>query len=59
MPQSNDRNARPSFAFLLAALGGFALLVAAYSNVFRNGFHFDDTHVVVDNIFIRNLDFES
>ena len=55
MPRSNDRNARPSFAFPLAALGGFALLVAAYSNVFSNAFHFDDSHVVVDNIYIRSL----
>lgn len=44
-----------SSAFLLTAAGCLALLVAAYSNVFGNAFHFDDSHVVVDNLYIRNL----
>ena len=34
-----------SLAFLLAAVGGLGLLVAAYANSFRNAFHFDDSHV--------------
>jgi tetratricopeptide (TPR) repeat protein len=38
-------------ATILAAL----LVVAAYSNSFRNAFHFDDQHVVVGNLFIRDL----
>ncbi|MEX6688801.1 tetratricopeptide repeat protein [Danxiaibacter flavus] len=27
----------------------------AYSNHFHNGFHFDDSHAVVDNVHIRNI----
>jgi tetratricopeptide (TPR) repeat protein len=33
----------------------FAVLIAAYANHFNNGFHFDDSHAVVDNIHIRDL----
>jgi tetratricopeptide (TPR) repeat protein len=31
------------------------LVVAAYSDVFGNAFHFDDSHVVVNNVYIRSL----
>lgn len=31
------------------------LLGAAYSNHFRNGFHFDDSHVIQNNAYIRSL----
>lgn len=31
------------------------LLAAAYSNHFRNGFHFDDAHVIQNNAYIRSL----
>ena len=41
--------------FLAAALLALALLTAAYSNHFQNGFHFDDRHVIVDNVAIRSL----
>lgn len=56
MPDSNDKRmpGRPA-ALLLAGAGGLALLVAAYVNSFDNAFHFDDSHVVVDNLYIRNL----
>jgi tetratricopeptide (TPR) repeat protein len=30
-------------------------LIAAYANHFNNGFHFDDSHAVVDNVHIRNI----
>jgi tetratricopeptide (TPR) repeat protein len=30
-------------------------MLAAYSNHFDNGFHFDDSHVIVDNLSIRGL----
>jgi tetratricopeptide (TPR) repeat protein len=30
-------------------------LLGAYSNSLQNSFHFDDSHVIVDNLFIRNL----
>jgi tetratricopeptide (TPR) repeat protein len=36
----------------LLAVGG---LLAAYSNHFDNGFHFDDSHVIVNNLSIRGL----
>src|SRR5262245_26748880 len=39
----------------LSALGVSALLVAAYANHFHNGFHFDDTHAIVDNPAIRSV----
>jgi len=31
------------------------VLIAAYANHFNNGFHFDDSHTVVDNVHIRTL----
>src|SRR5262245_51841284 len=39
----------------LAALGVCALLLVAYANHFQNGFHFDDTHAIVDNPAIRSV----
>jgi len=38
----------------LSALGVCALLLLAYSNHFHNGFHFDDTHAILDNPAVRN-----
>src|SRR5450759_1841163 len=41
-----------------AVLGGALLLVAilaAYANHFRNSFHFDDAHTIVNNAAIREL----
>jgi tetratricopeptide (TPR) repeat protein len=43
-----DRVIAASFAALL-------LVVAAYANFFRNSFHFDDDHVIVENASIRSL----
>lgn len=37
-----------------AALGALIVL-AAYWNSFHNGFHFDDGHIISQNLFIRNL----
>lgn len=42
-------------AFLLAACCCLVVLLAAYANSFDNAFHFDDSHVVVNNAYIRNL----
>ena len=39
----------------LPVLGAFALLLLAYSNHFQNGFHFDDTHTIVDNPWVREV----
>jgi tetratricopeptide (TPR) repeat protein len=41
--------------FLALSLGAVALVLAAYSNSLHNSFHFDDSHVIVDNLFIRSL----
>jgi tetratricopeptide (TPR) repeat protein len=41
--------------FAGACLLALAALLAAYSNHFDNDFHFDDTHVIVDNLSIRGL----
>jgi len=45
----NDR-----FLYLLAVIL-FAAVVIAYSNHFNNSFHFDDSHTIVDNVFIRDI----
>jgi Flp pilus assembly protein TadD len=39
----------------LSALGVCALLFVAYANHFHNGFHFDDTHAIVDNPALRDI----
>ncbi len=36
-------------------IASFVALLAAYSNFFGNGFHFDDAHAVVENPAIRTL----
>ncbi len=33
----------------------FVLLVAAYANHFQNGFHFDDSHAILQNAYVRDL----
>jgi hypothetical protein len=38
---------------LLAAL--LVAVLGAYANHFENPFHFDDSHAVVDNAYIRSL----
>lgn len=55
VPERTGRKPGFLLAFFLAAACGFALLFAAYSNIFPNAFHFDDSHVVVNNLYIRNL----
>lgn len=39
----------------LCVLGLAVLLAVAYSNHFRNGFHFDDSHSIQDNVYVRSL----
>lgn len=41
--------------YILACLVSVGLLAGAYSNHFDNGFHFDDTHVIVNNAHIQDL----
>jgi tetratricopeptide (TPR) repeat protein len=40
---------------ILLLAGVLLAVVAAYANHFQNGFHFDDSHAVVDNPYIRSL----
>jgi Tfp pilus assembly protein PilF len=42
-------------AFPWLCLGALGLLAAAYANFLDNAFHFDDGHVLVENLFVRSL----
>lgn len=33
----------------------FIVFIGVYANHFYNGFHFDDSHTIVDNVYIRNI----
>src|ERR1700761_4941474 len=46
---------RPNKNIVLLSTALFVVLLAAYANHFNNGFHFDDSHAVVDNIHIRDM----
>src|SRR5258708_4066315 len=41
--------------FLIAAALVAAAIVFVYSNSLHNAFHFDDNHVIVNNVYIRSL----
>lgn len=41
--------------FLLPAFVAALLVIAAYANSLHNDFHFDDSHVIVNNAYIRSL----
>ena len=43
--------------FLLACAAAIALIAAAYANSLHNSFHFDDSHVIENNRYLRSLDF--
>ncbi|HMD37422.1 MAG TPA: tetratricopeptide repeat protein [Vicinamibacterales bacterium] len=47
----------PRWSVRAAAAGVLGLLCAAYGNHFHNGFHFDDSHAIVQNSFVRDLKF--
>jgi hypothetical protein len=36
--------------FVLACTAAIALIAAAYANSFNNAFHFDDSHVIENNL---------
>ena len=44
-----------SSSLALSVLAAAALLAIAYSNHFHNGFHFDDSHSIEDNVYVRDL----
>jgi len=57
-PQAeNDLRARAAQQRYLMLLACVALcgIVVTYANHFHNGFHFDDAHAVVNNVYIRDL----
>ena len=39
----------------LATVACLGLILAAYSNFFANSFHFDDSHVLETNLYVRSL----
>ncbi len=41
--------------FVLACAAAIALIAAAYANSFSNAFHFDDSHVIENNLYLRSL----
>jgi hypothetical protein len=41
--------------FILACAAAIALIAAAYANSLHNSFHFDDSHVIESNVYIRSL----
>jgi protein O-mannosyl-transferase len=46
---------KTTHTYLLAAALGAAALFFAYSNSLHNAFHYDDLHVIVNNVYIRSL----
>lgn len=46
---------KSSSSFILSCFLSFILLVLTYSNHFHNAFQFDDAHIIVNNVFIRDL----
>ncbi len=46
---------KPNKNVLILGIILLLVLIAAYANHFNNGFHFDDSHTVVDNVHIRTL----
>ncbi len=51
----NTATKKPLPIRTLAFCGMFALVLFAYGNHFRNSFHFDDTHAIVENPYVRDL----
>ena len=41
--------------FTLIAATLLLLTITAYSNSFHNSFHFDDSHTIVNNLYLRNI----
>lgn len=51
----STKGSNPNKNILIGGIILLLTLIAAYSNHFNNGFHFDDSHAVVDNVHIRNI----
>jgi hypothetical protein len=50
-----SENTRSRFAYQIACTAAALLTVATYANHFRNDFHFDDSHAIQNNAFIRSV----
>lgn len=46
---------KKNLVVLLLAFALLAALILVYSNHFHNAFHFDDSHTIVNNIYIRDI----
>jgi len=46
---------RSNKQIILLSLVLLGVLIAAYANHFNNGFHFDDSHTIIDNVHIRDI----
>src|SRR5215472_15911266 len=51
----SDSKLAISVPLALSAVLCLAVIVASWANTLPNGFHFDDSHVVVNNLFVRDL----
>src|ERR1700759_1586997 len=58
-PSSNTSpvglSTRPTKTFWIFAALALIAICAAYANHFHNSFHFDDSHTIQDNVYIRDL----
>ena len=52
---SAERSPLPRGTFAAACILAAVTLLSAYSNSFNNSFHFDDMHVVAQNLYVRSL----
>lgn len=55
MREGSDRSGGGPRWLGLAAAASFGVVIAAWWNHFPNGFHFDDSHVIEENLWLRSL----
>jgi len=46
---------RQGFAYPIACGVALAATIAVYANHFQNAFHFDDSHTILNNAFVRSV----
>ena len=54
-PVEAARAGGPTARGIVASCGMLALVLFTYGNHFHNSFHFDDSHAIVDNPYVRDL----
>src|SRR5579859_5700778 len=52
---SESAPAMPTWQFAILAAIALIAVLGAYSNHFHNSFHFDDSHAIQNNVYIRSL----